>query len=531
MSTSPAENKSRIYQLTAAGALPLLLLLALALRLCNIDATSLWIDEIYSFMVGNVHPVPQVLVPKVQTAADFYRQFLAWQPMNFETLIALLKINVHMPLYYLLLNPWLGMFGNDAFGLRSFAAVFSTLMLVPLYALGSALGGRRTGLLAAFVAAVVPFQIYYGQEGRMYALTLFWACLSALAFWKTLHSEKSWQWGALHAVATALGMLSHYMFAFYLTFQVGYAVLWLLRQRDFKRIASFGPTVLALAAVVVTWAPIYKIQQNGIDADYHFAKGLVDASRYLVSLVWQPLVMVAGDNRLERVFYVPATVLLALYWFSGLGKRPEEPRFIFRREGFLLCWILMPMLAQIGYDFLKETHTVVVDRYVMLISPAMLLLLALALSRLFESGRRGIAWGLVTAMLALGIAAVWNPSPFRDEHNKRDMKTKFAYFRKNVQPGDLVFVNGPLGAPNLAAYYLNRLKTDQPMLYWLNVYRGQEVPLPEPSQLAPYKRVWLFRNRANNERGLQVAKEHLQKNFPTVVEWEEKNDWFLFSRE
>ncbi|HEY9686010.1 MAG TPA: glycosyltransferase family 39 protein [Coleofasciculaceae cyanobacterium] len=547
--TPPEELSQGSSQQVSAGLrhpvlpLALLVILALGLRLCNIGATSLWIDEIYSFMVANVHPVPETLHPVIRPARDFYVQFLAWQPMNIDTLIELLKINVHMPLYYLLINPWLGVFGNDAVGLRSFSALFSTLCLLPVYALGVAFGGKRTGLLAAFAAAVIPFQIYFGQEGRMYALTLFWACCSALAFWKTLHSKKPLRWGLLHAATTALGMLSHYLFAFYILFQAAYAMIWLVKTRDFKRMACFGFTLLGLLGVAIGWAPIYRIQQQGINDEYHFAKGLTDWSRYATSLVWQPLVTVAGDNTKERVFYLPFTVLLLAFYFLGsnLGRffkpdsREHPPAmktdgFTFQREGFLLAWVFVPLLAQIGYDLLKQTHTVVVDRYVMLISPAMVLLVALALSRIFETGRKRLALGLLAGMLALGIANVWNPSPFRDEHNKKDLNKKFAYMLHNVRPDDLVFVNGPMGAPGLAAYYLNKTRPGQPMIYWINTYRGQQVPLPEKALFSPYRRVWLFRNRANNERGLQTAKEHIRAMFPRLLETEEKNDWWLLSR-
>ncbi len=167
----------------------LIFLLALGLRLINLDATSLWIDEIYSLMVANTHVYPTHLDPAIHSANEFYQHFLSWQPMNLDRLLALLKINVHMPLYYLLLNPWLDWFGNNAVGLRSFSAVWSALLILPVFGLGKALGGRQAGYLCAVVTALLPFQIYYGQEGRMYALSLFWAGCAGLAFWQVLFGK------------------------------------------------------------------------------------------------------------------------------------------------------------------------------------------------------------------------------------------------------------------------------------------------------------------------------------------------------
>jgi 4-amino-4-deoxy-L-arabinose transferase-like glycosyltransferase len=508
----------------------LILLAGLALRLTNLDASSLWMDETYSLMVANGHLPPDVLHPTVQAGGQYYQNHLAWQPLDFHRLLEALKINVHMPLYYLLLNPWLGWLGNTALGLRSFSALCATLLLLPLYSLGRALGGRHVGLTAMAVAALAPFQIYYGQEGRMYALSMLWCALSGWAFWKTLYSSKPLGWSLLYALSVISGLGTHYMVVFYLIFQAVYALLWLVKTRDFKRFCLFGFAVAALGALLAAWFPIYQIQQQGVNEEYHFAKGSVGWLRYVTALVWQPLVMVAGDNKLERLFYMPLTVLLS---FSMLWKRhqsPEDKQDFFRQEGFLLMWIFIPILAQIGYDVLKHTHTVVIDRYVLLISPAMCLWLGLAIARLQKIvGNRTfqkLQTSLLGIMLLLAICTVWSPSPFRDEHNKdNDIRGQFRYMTTQVRPDDLVFTNGPWGASLLAAYYLHQQRPNQPMIYWINVHNAHPVPLPQTALLKPYHRVWLFRNRANNERGLQQAKEYLQALYPAHTR---QHDWFIY---
>lgn len=510
----------------------LIFLLALILRLTNLTASSLWIDEIYSLIVGNTHLFPDKLDVAIHPASEFYRQYLSWQPMDFDRLLALLKINVHMPLYYLLLNPWLGWFGNDAFGLRSFSAVCSALMILPVFWLGKSLAGKRAGYLAALVTALVPFQIYYGQEGRMYALCLFFTALSGLAYWKVLFGDKPARWGWLYAFAIAGGMLSHYMFVFFLGFQFLYGLLWLFQKRDWGRTVHFLPALATLCAIALWWMPVYRLQQQGINEEYHFAKGLVGWSRYLTVPFWQPLIVVAGDNRLERVFYIPVTVLL----FLGYLFAPKAPEFRFRlkREGYLLSWILLPLLLQIVYDLVKGTHISVIDRYAMLISPALCLWLGLGINQLFERTDQRPVWlpkagaVLLTLMTLLAVANVWSPSPFRDEHNKdNDIRGKFQYFAVHKRPNDLIFVNGPFGAPNIAAYYLNEIRSEQPVVYWISEFNGQPVTLPRSELFNPYQRVWLFRYRANNERGLQTSKDYLQSMFPHLTQ---THDWFIYDK-
>jgi uncharacterized membrane protein len=530
-----APNTMNIYRLWEWKGLPWLLIgLGFVLRLTNLDATSLWMDEIYSLMVANGHVTPAKLPSGIQTAEAFYQQHLAWQPLTSENLLAALKINVHMPFYYLLLNPWLGWLGNDAIGLRSFSAIFSTLMLIPLYFLGKTLGGPKAGLWTLMVAAFAPFQIYYGQEGRMYALSLFWCALSGLTFWKTLYADKPLKWSLFYALSTTAGLATHYMFVFYLAFHAVYGLFWLTKYRDFKRFSLFGFALMAMGMFIAWWIPIYQIQQQGMDEEYHFAKGMVGWLRYLTTLVWQPLVVIAGDNEIERLFFMHLTAVLFL---TFLLKRDTQKRFefSFQRDLFLLMWILLPLLLQIGYDILKQTHTTVIDRYAMLISPGVCLWLGLSLDRLdkqrmskaiLKPAFRNLPVILTGLMFLLAVCNVWYPSPFRDEHNKdKDIRQKFRYMAQNAQPGDLVFANGPWGAALIAAYYLHRERPAQPMIYWISHHRGKTVPLPKLSLFEPYPRTWLFRNRANNERGLQQAKEYLQAQY---LEHTQTQDWFIY---
>jgi hypothetical protein len=545
-------------------------LLALGLRMTNLNASSLWIDEIYSLITANVHFQPGSLDALPHPAAWYAGQYLAWQPIRLPDLVALLKMNVHMPLYYLLLNPWLGLFGNDAVGLRSFSALFSALLVFPLAGLGSALGGRKAGIFTVLAAALLPFQIYYGQEGRMYALALFWTACSGLAFWKMLYGARRLPiWGVLYVLSLLGGFFTHYMFVFFLGFQAIYSLLWLgcfrhgLFHAGREDTDIFSPTnpvnssgsdisgktpppamrkrllclligwsVLFLAAL--GWYPVYRIQQQGLDADYHFAKGLLSPLRYLTVLIWQPFTMASGSNPLQRVFYLPIVLLLSVFAFL---RRQSLKSGAFRREGFLLAWMLIPLLLQIAYDVLRQTHTSVTDRYVLLISPAVCLCLALGLSRLY-AWRTKAGLTVLGLMALLGLAAVWNPSPFRDEHNKdKNIRRQIHAMARQARPGDLVFANGPWGTLGIAAYYLavekpapssQRVDPAQlPILYWVSPYRSQRLPLPLSGDLAPYRRVWLFRYRSNNERGLQRAKNYLHTLYPNL---ERPEGWFLYGR-
>jgi len=137
--------------------------LAIFLRFYRLDGSSLWSDE------GNTWAM--LSRPMAQIAHDA-------------------AADIHPPGYYWLLKGWSALFGRDALGMRSFSALAGVLLVWVIYQIGLLLGGskrstqtRWLALLAALLAALNPFQVYYSQEARMYILL---ALESAGLMWATL---------------------------------------------------------------------------------------------------------------------------------------------------------------------------------------------------------------------------------------------------------------------------------------------------------------------------------------------------------
>ena len=126
-----------------------IMLLAAALRFYRLDALPLWQDEAASL---------------VHASRPF---FSIW------------GVDIHPPLYYLLLHLWL-VFGDSAFALRSLSALIGIATVPLVFAAGRVIGGARLGLIATLLLAIAPYHLRYTQEARMYALMTFGA---ALALW------------------------------------------------------------------------------------------------------------------------------------------------------------------------------------------------------------------------------------------------------------------------------------------------------------------------------------------------------------
>src|SRR5262249_29914107 len=74
------------------------------------------------------------------------------------------------PLYALLLNCSIRVFGFGDISVRLLSVVFSLLTIAVIYMISWRCLGLRTAIFAAVLQTVSPFDIYYAQEARMYAL-------------------------------------------------------------------------------------------------------------------------------------------------------------------------------------------------------------------------------------------------------------------------------------------------------------------------------------------------------------------------
>ena len=139
----------------------LLLLTAFALRLYRLDHQEIWGDEAHSAHVASL-PLLSAVSPRTET---------------------------NPPLYHFLLYLWLRLTGSSVFALRFLSLVLGVLTVPLVYDLARLAFGEPVGLLASLLCAISPFQVYYSQEARMYALATFFTTLSMFLLARIVSSE------------------------------------------------------------------------------------------------------------------------------------------------------------------------------------------------------------------------------------------------------------------------------------------------------------------------------------------------------
>lgn len=159
----------------------LVLLVAFGLRFTAMRADGgLWFDEIFGASYVNL-------------------------PL-LDVVIAVLRFDIHPPLYYLQLNAWGLLSKQDTWLLLN--SVFWSLASIAVVYLGvAARAGRSAALLAAAFTALLGSEIYYASDLRMYAML---GCNVLLLWWgvdQWLRHGRRGQWWALCLLVLSLSML------------------------------------------------------------------------------------------------------------------------------------------------------------------------------------------------------------------------------------------------------------------------------------------------------------------------------------
>ena len=119
-----------------------ILLVGLVLRLVNIGFRAIWYDDAFSILLARRN-ISEIIIG---TAAD-----------------------TMPPGYYLLLHFW-GLISQEIWFLRLLNVLFSLIAIMVIYAIVKHLHDTKAGLVAGFLVAISPFQIYHAQELRMYSI-------------------------------------------------------------------------------------------------------------------------------------------------------------------------------------------------------------------------------------------------------------------------------------------------------------------------------------------------------------------------
>jgi mannosyltransferase len=408
--------------------LVLVLLLAGALRFYRIDAQSFWNDE------GNSARLAERSVNLIIKGA---------------------KGDIHPPGYYLALHYWRALFGQSEAVLRGLSALCSVVLAGFTFLLGRRLfRDVNAGLVAAALVALSPFEVYYAQEARMYAMLALWALASTwamVAWWQEGHRRR---FLAAYVLTAAAGLYTHYAFPFVMLAQsLGVGVwLWATR-RDGASLSRALAWVLAQGAIVVLYLPWLPTAWGQVTSwsppreAYELTDALGDVWRLLNFGQTIPTEVVAGG-----MIAAGSLVFLSLLPPVEEDDRPPESLPYLLRWGLLAALVLIPVGLILGLGLYRAAY----QKFLLVAAAPLALLVARGwiggwrvASGSGVWGERGTVAGYRAILLLLAAFFLFDTSRslynlyFDPVYARADYRAMARHIQANARPGDAVILNAP----------------------------------------------------------------------------------------
>ncbi|MGD2039345.1 MAG: glycosyltransferase family 39 protein [Anaerolineae bacterium] len=362
-----------------------LILVALGLRLARLSFQPLWWDEGWSVYFAS---------------------------SELRTIFELTAVDIHPPLYYVLLHYWTQFLGSGVVAIRLFSVLTGLASIPCLYAVGRRLAGTTVGLLAALFLAVSPFHIYYSQEVRMYGLVTL-LCLAAF-FCALQWSGQGWRKGhwAGYVLAATAALYTQYYAGFVLVgLNLVVVVQWLRSQRRWRALLSWLGAQVAVALLYLPWI-------------WYAGEKLLTYVRFKVSVEQYPSqsIWTYVARHLAAFSWGHAEGALAAWWWLGLlpllllllalvvhfRQRNQEPAIDHAQPGETL-WpttlLVVALACGFAVNLLYPFNPPRSERLLLLALPAFLLLIAGGLRAVW---RRHTGMGAlpVTSFLALALVSL-----------------------------------------------------------------------------------------------------------------------------
>lgn len=329
---------------------------------------------------------------------------------------SLSNLNLHPPLYHLILRFWILLFGHSDLALRSLSALFGTISVLLLYRVGTELFDQKTGLAAGLLLAVSPIAVRFSQEVRPYGLLLLLTLASFLLFIRVLKHGRHYRADLLgYCIANILLVYTHAFGFLALGSQVLYFLIFRNAHVSSKR--AFWAAQGATALASLPW--IYALARS-IHTDA--ATAIIERRTLPLSLILSDVFLgywgfMAGASALllallSSVLFLGSLLRLQGHKVKGLVGKPKT--------SLLLLWTFAPLVAyttiMLVSDFMMRSKNLIG------IAPAIYLLTVRGLTNLTETLRTALARTSVryillalVVLLCLPQLAVMYSSPQREQ--------------------------------------------------------------------------------------------------------------------
>ncbi len=336
------------------------------------------------------------------------------------------------PLWELLLRGWTHLFGIGAVSVRFLPLVFSSITALLLFRLGARHFDWQTGLLAALFVTFTDYHVHFAHEARSYALFGMLTCASMALFLSLITDKASSRWMLTGLVLTNTAIIYTHFFGFWvlgIQAVIGAAQQW-GKDGSERRLSWVWGVVLPvigylpyLPVLLDRWTEsassgTWVARPNGIFSLLDMLRTFTN-ERYGTSNFY-------GSKPLLTVLVIAAALWGHIrYLRANLQK-------ISTVHVAVIVWFLLPFVLMWLLSFRVPMFH---DRYLIFVSVAFALVVAVGLRNLIPGNRSS---ALVMAVAAMLLMLTGNP----DVSNGRDLRSVVAQVKawQSEHPGVAVVI-------------------------------------------------------------------------------------------
>ncbi len=325
------------------------------------------------------------------------------------------------PLYYFLLHFWMQI-STELWFLRLLSVLLSLGIVALTYYLAAQLFRPQVGLVAAFLAAISPLQIYHGQDLRMYAplaLGQLGYYVFFVRIWRKEEQGSFKDWLGL-VLCAVVAMYSHNLAIFGLAL----VPLWLVLRRKWQLLGRVLLALMGVGLLALPWLWMVPGQVEKIQRAFWTPRpGILE--------IFQAVLMFTVHLPLEGIWLVLASVLsvqlLVLVAFETWRDRKRE-------DGIGLATIIALGLPAILFVVSYLIRPVFVPRGFLVASLAYFVLAGRVVVRRWRHGIGAMVLGgfILAAIVSLPFYYTFNSFP-RSPFNEA-----MQGLRTQVQAGDVI---------------------------------------------------------------------------------------------
>lgn len=356
------------------------------MRFYNINFASLWSDELYSVL--SVHPDN------------------SWYEILY------LQRGHQPPAYFVLLWVWTKVFTYNEFSVKLLSVLGGVTAIIVSALLGKKIKDERLGIIMALLVAFNPTQIIYSLEVRFYIFAYVFAALSLWVYWHIITKKPSsyFIYFLKACIDACLWYFHHFgLLVIFAEFVFDLYLFW--KERDqkifFRKLAAYALTGL----IYLPW--FFWGFVEGLSMKSYWLKE-IDIVNYLSFNLGYPWFI----NIIGGVFI--------LYYLYKVTKLRNTNLYIFPLVVF--CVTSIP----VAYSYLRMP--VLVDRYGIVMAPAMYVMAGIALLYVWDAlvtKKKAVQFFFTGLLLTIFIApGIWLSFIDKTKLEKQPWREMGAWFKQ-----------------------------------------------------------------------------------------------------